>query len=100
MTGLFAWSRHPNYFGNVLVYLGCFVVAVSDPALWWTVVSPIAILIVLRFVLGVRMTDELMLAKRSDDDAYLRYVATTPSFVPVPPRLYRWTSRLNAGVRR
>ena len=87
MTGWFAWSRHPNYFGNTLVYVGCFLVAMSDPSLWWTVVSPLTILLTLRFVLGVRMTDQLMLEKRRDDVAYLRYVAETPAFVTVPPAL-------------
>ncbi|ORA11278.1 DUF1295 domain-containing protein [Mycobacterium arosiense] len=97
MTGLFAWSRHPNYFGNLMVYLGCYVVAISEPALWWTVISPIAILVVLRFVLGVHMTDQLMLEKRRNNAEYLRYVATTPSFVPVPPALRRLAAK--AGGR-
>jgi steroid 5-alpha reductase family enzyme len=85
MTGVWAWSRHPNYFGNTLVYVGMFVAAMRDPSRWWTVVSPITILLVLRFVLGVRMTDQLMLEKRAGDPAYLDYVARTPAFVMKPP---------------
>lgn len=88
MTGLFAWSRHPNYFGNVLVYVGAFIVVVfADRGLWWSIVSPLTILFVLRFMLGVRMTDQLMLEKRRGDVQYERYVATTPAFVPMPPGL-------------
>jgi steroid 5-alpha reductase family enzyme len=88
MTGLWAWSRHPNYFGNFTVYLGATVVALSDPALWWTVVSPVVILITLRcgfLGTGVSGTDKLMLEKRAGDPVYLDYVRRTPAFFPRPP---------------
>lgn len=92
MTGLWAWSRHPNYFGNTMVYVGFWLVALRDSSLWWTVVSPLTALFVLRFVLGVRMTDELMLKKRAGNQEYLDYVARTPSFVMRPPRRARATT--------
>jgi steroid 5-alpha reductase family enzyme len=97
MTGLWAWSRHPNYFGNVCVYLGAAIVAVSNPDLWWTFVSPLVILITLRWGFlgtGVSGTDKLMLAKRADDPVYLDYVARTPAFFPRPPSQAR---RMVAG---
>jgi steroid 5-alpha reductase family enzyme len=89
MTGLWAWFRHPNYFGNFTVYLGSVIAASSEPHLWWTVVSPLTILVVLRWGFlgtGVSGTDRLMLAKRADDPVYLDYVRRTPAFVPRPPR--------------
>lgn len=89
MTGLWAWSRHPNYFGNVCVYTGAALVAVSDPDLWWTFISPLVILITLRWGFlgtGVSGTDKLMLAKRANDPTYLDYVRRTPAFFPRPPR--------------
>ena len=92
MTGLWAWSRHPNYFGNTMVYVGFWLMAMRDTSLWWTVVSPLTALFVLRFVLGVRMTDELMLKKRAGDPEYLDYVRRTSSFVLRPPRRGRVTS--------
>ena len=88
MTGLWAWSRHPNYFGNFTVYLGSVIVAISDPSLWWTSVSPLTILIVLRWGFlgtGVSGTDKLMLAKRAGDPVYLDYLRRTPAFFPRPP---------------
>jgi steroid 5-alpha reductase family enzyme len=88
MTGLWAWSRHPNYFGNFTVYLGSVIVAISDPSLWWTAISPVTILIVLRWGFlgtGVSGTDKLMLQKRAKDSAYLDYVRRTPAFFPRPP---------------
>jgi steroid 5-alpha reductase family enzyme len=92
MTGLWGWSRHPNYFGNTTVYLGAFVVAMSDPDLWWTVVSPLVILYTLRWGIlgtGVHGMDKFMLEKRAGNQAYLDYVRHTPAFVPRPPSLRR-----------
>ena len=89
MTGLWAWSRHPNYFGNLCVYAGAAIVAVSDPGLWWTFVSPVIILVTLRWGFigtGVSGTDKLMLQKRAGDPVYLDYLARTPAFFPRRPR--------------
>jgi steroid 5-alpha reductase family enzyme len=41
--GLWAWSRHPNYFGEFLIWWGFFLVALATPGGWWTVISPIII---------------------------------------------------------
>jgi steroid 5-alpha reductase family enzyme len=91
MSGIWSWSRHPNYFGNAAVYWGCFLVALNNPRITWTIVSPLVITAVLRFGSGVRMTDKLMIEKRRDDRDYLDYVTRTPAFVPRPrsrtPRL-------------
>lgn len=87
-SGLWAWSRHPNYFGNTVVYVGFYIVALTDRSLWWTIVSPLAIIGILRWGflgMGTRGTDKLMLEKRAGDPEYLHYVATTSSFVPFPP---------------
>jgi steroid 5-alpha reductase family enzyme len=103
MTGLWGWSRHPNYFGNACVYTGAAVVAMaSDGALWWVLVSPVVILVTLRWGFlgtGVHGTDKLMLAKRYGDPVYLDYVAHTPTFFPRPPRL-RLDRRLASGGTR
>jgi steroid 5-alpha reductase family enzyme len=89
MTGLWSWCRHPNYFGHALVFFGFFIVTLSHPRLWWTGLSPIAIVLVLRYVTGVPFTDRLMREKRRGDPSYLEYVAATPSFVPLPAPLRR-----------
>jgi steroid 5-alpha reductase family enzyme len=80
MTGLWAWSRHPNYFGNVLVYCGFFVVAIRDTSLWWTIAGPLAIYGLLRYGSGVRLTEHLMFQKRKDDSEYLDYLRRTSPF--------------------
>jgi steroid 5-alpha reductase family enzyme len=86
MTGLWAWSRHPNYFGNTLVYFGFFVVAIREPRLWWTVAGPIAIFGLLRYGSGVRLTEWMMLQKRKDDPVYTDYLQRTSPFFLFPPR--------------
>jgi steroid 5-alpha reductase family enzyme len=89
MTGLWAWSRHPNYFGNTTVYVGAFLVAVSDPELWWTAIAPLVILYTLRWGIlgtGVHGMDKFMLEKRAGNQVYLDYVRRTSAFVPRPPR--------------
>ena len=89
MTGLWSWSRHPNYFGNVMVFVGCFVVALRSPELWWTVISPLAIFGLLRYGSGVRLTEWLMLQKRKDDPVYLEYLRCTSPFLLRPPKRAR-----------
>jgi steroid 5-alpha reductase family enzyme len=93
MTGLWAWSRHPNYFGNTIVYFGFFIAAIRDPTLWWTVVSPVTIFLVLRIVFGVRQTDVMMLEKRRNDPVYLDYVARVSPFVLRAPRRLASTTK-------
>lgn len=100
MSGWWYWSRHPNYFGNTTVYIGCFIAAVADPTLWWTIVSPLCAFLVLRFVLGVRLTDGMMMEKRKDNPEYLRYVRETPSYIPLPPPLRQWWQSAAAAVDR
>jgi steroid 5-alpha reductase family enzyme len=85
-SGLWRWSRHPNFFGHFLVFVGFLLVAVRDPSLWWTALSPATIGIILRFGSGVRMTDKAMLARRSGVPEYHDYVRRTSPFLPHPPR--------------
>jgi steroid 5-alpha reductase family enzyme len=85
-AGLWAWSRHPNYFGNVLCYWGFFVVAIRDPHLWFTAIGPLAIYGLLRFGSGVKLTEFMMLEKRKGDPVYADYLARTSPFMLRPPR--------------
>ena len=80
--GLWAWSRHPNYFGECLAWWGAWLVAVSAGAAW-TVVSPLLMTVLLLRVSGVVLLERDLLERRP---AYRDYVARTSAFVPWPPR--------------
>ena len=85
-SGLWRYTRHPNYFGDCLVWWGFFAIALAVPGAVWTVVSPIAMTVLLRRVSGVSLL-ERSLAKRKP--GYAAYMACTNAFVPGPPRTPR-----------
>lgn len=79
-TGLWYYSRHPNYFFEWLVWVGFFVFALSSP---WGIVSaycPALMLFFLLRVTGIPLTEELSL--QSKGDAYREYQRTTSPFLP------------------
>ena len=74
-SGLWAWSRHPNYFGEMLFWWGLWVFGLAaDPGWWWTFVGPLAITLMFVFV-SVPMLDRRMLARRPDYAARMREVS-------------------------
>jgi steroid 5-alpha reductase family enzyme len=81
-TGLWRYSRHPNYFFEWTVWMGYFVFACGSPWGWLGIVSPACILYFLLGVTGIPMTEKQSL--RSKGDAYRRYQAQTSAFVPLP----------------
>jgi len=81
--GLWRYSRHPNYFGEALQWWGVWLLALSVPGEWWTVVSPLAITVLLLFVSGVPMLEH-SLAERVP--GYRDYQRRTSVFLPAPPR--------------
>lgn len=81
--GLWRYSRHPNYFGETLQWWGVWLLALSVPGAWWTVVSPVTITSLLLFVSGVPML-ERALAERVA--GYREYQRRTPVFLPWLPK--------------
>jgi steroid 5-alpha reductase family enzyme len=81
-SGLWRYTRHPNYFGNALIWWGLFLVAVSASTVWLAV-SPIIMTFLLLRVSGVALL-ERSLASRSAE--YRDYVVRTSAFVPWPPK--------------
>jgi steroid 5-alpha reductase family enzyme len=79
--GLWAFTRHPNYFGDAAVWWGHYLVAAAAGG-WWTVLSPLAMTVLLMRVSGVTLL-ESALAKRP---GYQDYIARTSAFFPRPPR--------------
>ena len=83
-TGLWRWSRHPNYFFQWLAWTGCCLLALPSPLGWTTVASPLLILFLLLRVTGIPATEAQALASRGD--AYRQYQRTTSAFIPWPAR--------------
>lgn len=81
-TGLWRYSRHPNYFGEVTAWWGIFLMAVSVPQGILTIISPLMITALILFVSGVPML-ERKYAGRPDFEEYKK---RTSVFFPLPPR--------------
>ena len=83
-TGLWSLSRHPNYFGEILLWIG--IAVVSLPVLegwqWVTLVSPVFVGFLLLKISGVPLLENLADARWGDDPAYKEYKARTPTLVP------------------
>jgi steroid 5-alpha reductase family enzyme len=80
--GLWRYSRHPNYFGEVTIWWGIFVITLSSfngvMAIW----SPILITYLLLFVSGIPMLEE----KYKDNKEFIEYAKRTSVFFPLPPK--------------
>jgi len=79
--GLWRYTRHPNYFGDFLVWWGLYLIAASAGA-WWTVAGPLVMSVLLIRVSGKGHLERTM-AKR---EGYAEYMGRTSGFVPLPPR--------------
>ncbi len=86
-TGLWHYSRHPNYFGEILVWWGIFLYAVPflAGAAFAVVVGPIFITLLLLFVSGIPLLERGADEKYGDDPAYRAYKRRTSILVPLPP---------------
>ena len=81
-TGLWAYTRHPNYFGDAAQWWGYYLIALGAGG-WWTIFSPILMTLMLVKVSGVGLLEKT-LAKTKP--GYQEYMQTTSAFVPWLPR--------------
>ncbi len=79
-TGLWRWSRHPNYFGEFCFWWGMGLIALSTGA-WWTLISPLLMSVLLMKVSGVGLLEKDIGERRP---AYADYIARTNAFFPGP----------------
>ena len=81
-SGFWRYTRHPNYFGDALQWWGFWCFAASA-GLWWTVVSPLLMTLLLLKVSGVTLLESALLDSKP---GYREYVRRTPAFFPWWPR--------------
>ncbi len=79
-TGLWSLSRHPNYFGEAVLWWGIGIVALSAGG-WLALIGPALITFSLVRVSGVAMLDAGLVERRP---GYAEYIRTTPAFLPLP----------------
>lgn len=81
--GLWRYTRHPNYFGDFLVWWGFYLVAAESTSWCWTIIGPLLMSFLLIRVSGVRLLESSL---RSRVAGYEEYVRDTSVFFPRPPR--------------
>jgi steroid 5-alpha reductase family enzyme len=86
-SGLWAWSRHPNYFGEIVLWVGVAVIASSTLRGWqWvTMISPVFVAFLLTRVSGIPILEKRADERWGDEPAYEQYKSQTPVLLPRPP---------------
>jgi len=87
-SGLWRYSRHPNYFGESLLWWGLFVAAIPVFSGWdfLTVIGPLFLTLLLLFVSGVPLLEKSADKKHGGKADYQEYKRRTSLFLPLPPR--------------
>jgi steroid 5-alpha reductase family enzyme len=82
-SGLWRYTRHPNYFGDACVWTGIFLVAAEHLPGVATILSPVAMVLLLTRGSGKPITERKMAKEKPD---FADYVARTSGFFPLPPK--------------
>ena len=81
-TGLWRYTRHPNYFGEATMWWGIFIIALGTTYGWIGVLTPAVITFLLLFVSGVPMTEKAFKGRKG----WKQYQQRTSIFLPLPPK--------------
>jgi steroid 5-alpha reductase family enzyme len=80
--GLWRYTRHPNYFGESIIWWGVFLTALSGGVLWYAAAGSVTITFLLLFVSGVPLLERSMMKR----PGYAEYAVKTSVFLPLPRR--------------
>jgi steroid 5-alpha reductase family enzyme len=87
-TGLWSWSRHPNYFGEIVLWIG--VAIIAAPVLrgwqWVTLISPVFVTLLLTRISGVPILEKRADEKWGGQEDYEAYKRRTSVLIPLPPK--------------
>jgi steroid 5-alpha reductase family enzyme len=81
--GLWGHSRHPNYFGNAVLWVGIGIVGIAAGGPWWALAGPVLMIFLLLKVSGVSMLEATITERRP---AYRQYMMEVSAFVPWPKK--------------
>ena len=81
-SGLWKYTRHPNYFGESTMWWGIFIIVFNGSNLWISIISPITITFLLLFVSGIPLLEK----KYKDNPEFQEYARKTSMFVPWFPK--------------
>ena len=85
-SGLWKYTRHPNYFGEITMSLSLFIIvislAISNPLIWITIIGPIIYTLLIYFVTGVKRSEDYLKTK----NGYEQYMERTGILIPLPPK--------------
>jgi steroid 5-alpha reductase family enzyme len=93
-SGLWRYTRHPNYFGDACVWWGLWLVVLQAGGTWWTVIAPIVMTVLLVRVSGKGLLERDIVERRP---AYADYIHRTSGFIPLPPKRRRGVARSGSG---
>ena len=87
-TGVWAWSQHPNYFGEITLWLGVALLAFPVLSGWQlaTLISPVFVYLLLTKVSGINLLDEIAKERWGSDPEYLAYIERTSKLLLLPPK--------------
>ncbi|KAJ7545995.1 hypothetical protein O6H91_08G019500 [Diphasiastrum complanatum] len=95
-AGVWKWSRHPNYFGEILLWWGIFIAAtpVLRGGQWAVIASPIFTMFVLLFLSGIPLLEASADKRYGSNREYQEYKNKTSPLIPLPPAVYGRLPRL------
>jgi len=83
-SGLWQYARHPNYFGEVLMWWGLWIIALSVPNGLYGIIGPLTITFLILKVSGIPMLEKRM----EENPEFVEYKKRTSKFFPLPPKRY------------